>query len=200
MVNTAFIDDMSARRTCARQHMIRWSQSGDGHSLQQKLVQLLNEALAMQLIRVLRYKAHDDPPARRKGEVIKLMDGGQRERMERAQAQADRLANRIAQLGGHADFNPQCLAQRVYSDYINCGSLPDLWREDLIAQKIIADVYREIIRLVGAQDVDTRQLLQEILNLETQYADTLADKVAALRSSRSFTLPTSATSDCRAAV
>ena len=190
MFNTAFIDDMSARRTSARQYMIRWSQggswsqSGNSQSLQQKLVHLLNEALATQLICVLRYRAHDDsaPSIKGKGELVKLMDGGQWERASRAQAQADRLANRIAQLGGHADFNPQCLAQRVYSDYMSSGTLPDLWREDLIAQQITADIYREIIRYIGAQDIETRQLLEDILNEEKRHADILAAKVASLRS------------------
>lgn len=182
MLNTAFIDDMSARRTCARHCMIRCSQIGDDQGLQQKLVKVLNEALSTQLISVLRLRAHEysGQSGLRKSDPVKRVDGNQRERLNAAQTHADRLANRIAQLGGHADFNPACLAQRDYRDYMNAGSLPDLWREDLIARRIAVDIFQEMVRYVGARDPETRQLLEEILADERQQADLLSTRIAAL--------------------
>lgn len=182
MLNTTFIDDMSARRTCARHCMIRCSQVGDDQGLQKKLVKVLNEALATQLICVLRYKAHDysGQSGLRKSDVVKRVAGNQSERANTAQTHVDRLANRIAQLGGHADFNPGCLAQRDYRDYINSGSLPDLWREDFIACRIAVDIFLEMVRFIGARDPETRQLLEDILAEERQHADLLSTRIAAL--------------------
>lgn len=182
MLNTAFIDDMSVRRTCARQCMIKCSLDGEENSLQAKLVSVLNEALATQLICVLRFKAHDHSghTLSSKGDLDKFIDGNQRERFNPAQVHADRLANRIAQLGGIADFNPPCLVRRDYRDYMNTGSLPDIWREDLIAHRIAVDIFREMVRYVGARDRETRQILEGILADEKQQADSLAAKIASL--------------------
>jgi bacterioferritin len=182
MSNTAFIDDMSVSRTYARQCMIRCSQIGDEQGLRSKLVKVLNEALATQLICVLRCRAYDYschlfPPNHAAG---KFVDIGQRERGKTAQEHADRLANRIVQLGGHADLSPLCLARRDCRDYINAGNLPDLWREDLIASRITVDIYREMIRYVGERDLETRQLLEDILAEEKHQADALAAKIASL--------------------
>jgi bacterioferritin len=175
MINTAFIDDLCVRRTSARQCMIKCSQEGDEQSLQAKLVSVLNEALAIQLIYVLRFKAHDSG-----GDLVKFIDSNQRERSNPAQLHADRLANRIAQLGGIADFNPPCLVRRDYRDYMNTGSLPDIWREDLIAHRIVVDIFREMVRYVAARDRETRQILEGILADEKQQADMLTARIASL--------------------
>lgn len=182
--NTAFIDDISSRRARARRHMISWSSSDEMSGPQQAIVNLLNEALATELICVLRYKAHyyASHGFAKAGDAVKLADGEFLEHVNEEQAHVDRLAERIAQLGGFADFNPPILAQRGYSDYTHPGDLLDMLKEDLIAERIAIDIYHEMIRFVGERDRETRDLLADILEREEEHADRLVAKIDQLLS------------------
>ena len=180
MLNTAFIDDMSSRRARARRYMIGCSASqGAEHS--QAVIDLLNEALATELICVMRYKAHYyaghgfAPP----GDLVKLADSELLDHVNEEQAHVDKLAERIVQLGGYADFNPPILAQRGYSDYTSTGDPLDIWKEDLIGERIAVDIYREMIRFVAGRDPATCELLEEIMAHEQQHAAKLAARIEA---------------------
>ncbi len=93
------------------------------------------------------------------------------------QEHADRLAERISQLGGQPDFNPETLLNRSHSEYHNAGNTLDMLREDLIAERIAIDSYREMVRYVGDKDPTTRRLLEDILAQEEEHADDLVQLI-----------------------
>lgn len=190
MLNTAFIDDMSSRRARARRYMIGCSAShGAEHS--QAVIDLLNEALATELICVMRYKAHYysgqgfAPP----GDLVKLADSELLDHVNEEQAHVDKIAERIAELGGYADFNPPILGQRGYSDYTSTAEPLDIWKEDLIGERIAVDIYREMIRFVAGRDPVTGELLEQIMVHEQEHVAKLAARIEA---SKSEAVPTRA--------
>ena len=166
--------------------MIGWTSADEEGSPQQTIVNLLNEALATELICVLRYKAHyyASHGFAKDGDSIKLADGEFLEHVNEEQSHVDRLAERITQLGGVADFNPAILVRRGYSDYTHPGNPLDMLQEDLIAERITIDIYHEMIRFVATRDPKTRQLLEEILAREEEHAQKLATKISCLSSQR----------------
>lgn len=182
MLNTAFIDDMSSRRARARRYMIGSSASA-GAERSQAVIDLLNEALATELICVMRYKAHYyaghgfAPP----GDLVKLADSELLDHVNEEQAHVDKIAERISQLGGFADFNPPILAQRGYSDYTSTADPLDVWQEDLIGERIAVDIYREMIRFVGGRDPVTAELLEEIMAREQEHVAKLTARIAAAK-------------------
>jgi bacterioferritin len=182
MLNTAFIDDMSSRRARARRYMIGCSASKEaGNS--QAIIDLLNEALATELICAMRYKAHYyashgfAPP----GDLVKLADAELLDHVNEEQAHLEKIASRIAQLGGFADFNPPILAQRGYSDYTSTADPLDVLKEDLIGERIAVDIYREMIRFIAARDSVTGELLEDIMTREQEHVDKLAARIEALQ-------------------
>jgi bacterioferritin len=95
---------------------------------------------------------------------------------------ADQIAERIIELGGEPDFAPPDLAGRSHAEYVAGDSLTSMMREDLVAERIAIDSYREMIRYVGADDPTTRRMLEGILAVEEEHADDLADLLAGLPS------------------
>jgi bacterioferritin len=182
VLNTTFIDDMCSRRAQARKYMVSCSAS-HGQENPQTLIDLLNEALATELICVLRNKAHyyashgfPSPD-----EDVKLADAEYMEYANQDQKHVDQIAERITQLGGHADFNPAILGQRGYSDYTSSGSPLDTLNEDLIAGRIVVDIFNEMIRFIGRRDLITRTLLERIVEQKEEHATQLMARIQALR-------------------
>jgi bacterioferritin len=140
-----------------------------------KLVELLNEALATELVCVLRYKRHyfmaDGPQAEVAAKEFA-------EHAAQEAAHADRIADRIVQLGGKPDFSPDGMAARAHAEYVEGTSLADMIKEDLVAERIAIDSYRELIDFVGDDDPTTRRMLEEILAAEEEHADDLARLLA----------------------
>ncbi len=134
------------------------------------VLRLLNEALATELVCTLRYKRHYFMA---KG----LSSAGIAEEfLEHANEEfshADRLADRIVQLGGEPDFDPEGLADRSHAEYVRGSSLTDMIRENLVAERIAIESYREMIDFIGNGDPTTRRLLEEILAVEEEHADDL---------------------------
>ena len=136
------------------------------------VVKLLNESLATEIVCVLRYKRHyymasgisADPVAK---EFL--------QHAKEEQIHADLIAQRITQLQGEPNFNPEGLATRSHSEYIEGGTLREMIREDLIAERIAVESYSEIIRWLGDDDPTTRNLIEEILKKEEEHADELAN-------------------------
>ena len=91
------------------------------------------------------------------------------------QGHADLLAERIVQLGGEPDFSPAGLAERSHAEYIEGGTLLDMVKEDLVAERIAIDSYRDFIGYLRDKDPTTQRLLESILAVEEQHADELAD-------------------------
>src|ERR1043166_3311862 len=125
-----------------------------------KAIEILNEALATEIVCVLRYMHHyfmaTGVHAKGVADVFKEHADAEREH-------ADLLAERIQQLGGKPDFNPKSLLERSVSQYIEGETLADMIREDLIAERIVIEVYREMIRYFGNNDPTTRVILEQLL-------------------------------------
>lgn len=136
------------------------------------IIEMLNSALATELVCVLRYRKHyymakgiDSEPVAQ--EFL--------EHSDEELAHADKLAVRIAQLGGNPDLNPKSFLDRSHSEYVEADKLEDMIKENLVAERIAIDSYRQMIDFIGASDPTTRRLLEEILEVEEEHADELAD-------------------------
>lgn len=135
-------------------------------------IDVLNEALATEIVCVLRYMHHYfmATGVHGKGVADEFKEHADAEREH-----ADQLAERIQQLGGKPDFNPASLVQRSVSQYIEGESLADMIREDLIAERIVIDVYTDMIRFFGDKDPVTRIMIEKILADEEEHASDLSD-------------------------
>ncbi|RZI85896.1 MAG: ferritin-like domain-containing protein [Rubrivivax sp.] len=136
------------------------------------IIKLLNDALATELVCVLRYKRHHFTAEGRASASIaeEFMVHANEEA-----AHADRLATRIVQLGGQPDFAPDSLTKRSHADYDESLELADMIRANLIAERVAIETYSQMIDLVGDKDATTRRLLEDILADEQEHADELKD-------------------------
>ena len=136
------------------------------------IVKLLNDALATELVCVLRYKRHhfmaSGVSSARIAEEF-LVHANQES------GHADRIARRIVQLDGEPDFSPATLLQRSHADYDESNDLQTMIRVNLIAERIAVEAYRQMIVLIGGQDPTTRRMLEDILADEEEHADELKD-------------------------
>jgi bacterioferritin len=137
-----------------------------------KAISILNEALATEIVCVLRYQHHYFMAT---GVHGKAAAEEFKEHADAEREHADKLAERIQQLGGKPDFNPRSLLERSVSQYIEGESLADMIREDLIAERVVIDVYREMIKFFGDGDPTTRILIEELLEDEEEHASDLSD-------------------------
>ncbi|EGF33450.1 putative bacterioferritin [Oxalobacteraceae bacterium IMCC9480] len=132
---------------------------------------MLNDALATELVCVLRYKRHHFMAEGIHASAVaaEFLDHANEE-----SGHADRLAKRIVQLGGAPDFSPDSLSARSHAEYVEGSTLEDMIRENLVAERIAIDSYREMIAALGDTDPTTRRMLIEILEVEEEHADELA--------------------------
>jgi bacterioferritin len=137
-----------------------------------KTIEILNEALATEIVCVLRYMHHYFMAT---GVHAKGVADEFKEHADEEREHADMVAERIQQLGGKPDFNPRSLLERSVSQYIEGETLADMIREDLIAERIVIEVYQEMIRYFGNNDPTTRVILEHLLQEEEQHASELAD-------------------------
>jgi len=140
-------------------------------------VTVLNEALATELVCVLRYRFHYFAASgiNSAGIAQEFLEHANEEQMH-----ADQIAERIKQLGGKPEMSPAFIAKHSHSEYVEGTSLADMMREDLIAERIAIETYREMIRYFGEKDPTTRRMLEEILAKEEEHADELADLLFAV--------------------
>jgi bacterioferritin len=171
-MTAAQLTDVATLRQRARQH-IEEGAITEGYSAdREEVLKLLNASLATELVCYLRYKRHYFMATGLKASVAAA------EFLEHAQqelAHSDQLAERIMQLGGEPDFNPEGLTSRSHAEYVEGETLKDMITEDLVAERIAIDSYREIITFLGNDDPTTRRLFEEILAQEEEHADDLAD-------------------------
>jgi bacterioferritin len=137
-----------------------------------KTISILNEALATEIVCVLRYQHHYfmSTGVHGKGVADEFKEHADAERQH-----ADMIAERIQQLGGKPDFNPKSLLERSVSQYVEGETLADMIKEDLIAERIVIDVYQEMIRYFANNDPTTRKMIEQILADEEEHASDLAD-------------------------
>lgn len=175
IVDKPFLTDVSELRRRAREHVEKGAVTPGYRADRETVVKLLNEALATELVCVLRYKVHYFTAQGIHSESVAA------EFLEHAneeQGHADVLAERIQQLGGEPDMNPEGLLMRSHTEYVPGGSLVEMIHEDLVAERIAIDSYSEMIRYVGGDDPTTRRILEEILAKEEEHADDLASLLA----------------------
>ncbi len=145
----------------------------DSYSADRKaVIKLLNDALATEYVCVLRYYRHYFMA---KGMLADSIKAEFLEHAQQEQAHAGKLAERIVQLGGEPDLNPDTLTRRSHAEYKEGKNLRDMVRENLIAERIAIDSYREMINFVGDKDTTTKRILEEILAQEEEHADEFAD-------------------------
>jgi len=171
MPKTSLLTDIETLRTRARQHIEEGSVTA-GYSADREIVlKLLNDSLATELVCVLRYRRHHFMAQGIHSQAVaqEFLDHSNEE-----QGHADQIAERIVQLGGAPDFAPDGLASRSHAEYVEGDSLVSMIKEDLVAERIAIDSYRDIIQYLGNQDPTTRRLMEAILAVEEQHADELA--------------------------
>ncbi len=166
----AFLTDVKELRRRARVHMERGAVT-DGYEADLKTVlAVLNTSLATELVCVLRYRRHYFMAT---GIHAQAVAAEFLEHATEEQEHVDRIAHRITQLGGEPDFNPEGLATRSHSEYVEGSDLVDMIREDLVAERVAIESYGEIIRYLGENDPTTRRMLEEILAVEEEHAEDL---------------------------
>ena len=136
-----------------------------------QVLKMLNEALATEIVCMLRYKRHYFMASGVHAEAVAA------EFLEHAtqeQEHADAIAKRIVQLGGEPDFSPDTLTRRSHAEYIPGSTLMDMVKEDLVAERIAIDSYKEMIVAIGENDTTTRRMIEWILSVEEEHADDLA--------------------------
>ena len=163
-----FLTDIQELRRRARQHIERGAVTENYQGDVETAVRVLNEALATELVCVLRYKRHQFMASGLNSESVAAEFA---EHAAEEQGHADRIAERITQLGGAPNFNPEGLAMRSHSEYVEGGSLVEMIQEDLVAERIAIESYSEMIRYFGHNDPTSRRLMEEILANEEEHAE-----------------------------
>jgi bacterioferritin len=175
---TSFLTDITEIRRRARQHIENGAVT-DGYKGDRKVVlRVLNEALATEIVCVLRYKRHHYMA---KGIHSQAVAEEFLEHAAEEQEHADQIAERITQLDGEPNFNPEGLLTRSHSEYVEGETLVDMIREDLIAERIAVESYSEIIRYLSDNDPTSRRLMESILAKEEEHAEemkTLLETIA----------------------
>jgi bacterioferritin len=163
-----FLSDIQEIRRRARQHMERGAVTEGYKADRDTVLRLLNEALATELVCVLRYKRHQFMASGLSSEAVAQEF---KEHAAEEQDHADRIAERITQLDGEPNFNPEGLLMRSHSEYVEGKSLVDMIQEDLVAERIAIESYSEIVRYLGDKDPTSRRLMEDILAKEEEHAD-----------------------------
>jgi bacterioferritin len=170
MQDKPFLTDIKTLRDRARQHIEKGAVTPGYNADRETVIKLLNEALATELVCILRYKRHYFMAAGIDAE------GVAQEFLQHAneeQGHADQIAQRIVQLGGAPNFNPDGLLTRSHAEYVEGETLIDMIRENLVAERIAIDSYREMIQYFGNDDPTTRRMIEGILAVEEEHADDL---------------------------
>jgi len=166
-----FLTDVKEIRRRARKHIEEGAVTEGYAADRETVIKILNEALATEIVCVLRYKRHyfmaqgihSDPIAQ---EFL--------QHANEEQGHADQIAGRIVQLGGAPNFSPDGLTTRSHSEYAEGETLVDMIKEDLVAERIAIDTYTEMIHYLEQKDITTRRMLEGILAVEEEHADDLA--------------------------
>jgi bacterioferritin len=184
--NQPFLTDIQTLRQRARAHLEEGAVT-QSYSVDLPIaIKILNEALATEIVCVLRYRRHHFMASGIHAESVAS------EFLEHAndeQVHADQLADRIVQLGGEPNFSPEGMLTRSHSEYVEGGSLVDMIRENLVAERIAIDSYREMIQFFGERDSTSRRLLEEILSKEEEHADDMLTLLEGIRGSNAESEP-----------
>lgn len=178
MNNTSsHISKVQELRKNARRHIEEGAVTAGYKADKTQIIKLLNEALATELVCVLRYKSHYFMAQGIHAEPVA------REFLEHAkeeQVHADMIAARITQLGGKPNLNPDQLTAQSHTEYREGSSLVDMVYEDLVAERIAIQSYMEMVHYIGDKDPTTRRILEHVMGIEEEHADDMAKILADL--------------------
>ena len=170
MVAKPFLTDIKTLRKRARRHLEAGAVTEGYKADRATVLKLLNEALATEIVCVLRYKRHYFMASGINAQSVaaEFLQHANEEQMH-----ADQIAARIVQLGGEPNFSPEGLLTRSHAEYVEGNSLIDMIKEDLVAERIAIDSYREMVAYLGSDDPTTRRMLEGFLAMEEEHADDL---------------------------
>ncbi|HEY6197234.1 MAG TPA: ferritin-like domain-containing protein [Candidatus Binatia bacterium] len=173
-----FLTDIKTLRERARQHIQNGAVTEGYAADRGAVIKLLNEALATEIVCNLRYRRHYFMASGIDSQAVadEFLQHANEE-----QGHADQIAERIVQLGGKPDFNPQGLLSRSHAEYVEGGSLVEMIKEDLVAERIAIDSYREMVRYLGNDDPTSRRMMEGILAVEEEHADDLVTLLEKMR-------------------
>lgn len=170
MKDQPFLTDVQTLRKRAREHMEKGAVTPGYAADRDTVIKLLNEALATEIVCVLRYKRHYYMAS---GIHAQSVAAEFLQHANEEQGHADQLAERIVQLGGEPNLSPEGMLMRSHSEYVEGTSLVDMIKEDLVAERIAIDSYREVINYLNTKDSTSRRMLEGILAVEEEHADDL---------------------------
>lgn len=172
-----FLTDIETIRQRARSEINEGAVTPDYGLDKEKVCAILNEALATEIVCVLRYKFHYFMASglHKEGVSAEFLEHANEE-----QGHADQIAERIKQLGGKPEMNPAVVAQRAHSEYVEGESLVDMIKENLVAERIAIQTYREMVKFFGDKDPTSRVMMEGILANEEEHADDMADLLYAV--------------------
>jgi len=167
-----FLTDIKTLRERARQHIENGAVTQGYSADRETVVKLLNEALATEIVCTLRYRRHYFMASGINAESVaaEFLQHANEE-----QGHADQIAHRIVQLQGEPNFNPEGLLMRSHAEYVEGTNLIDMIKEDLVAERIAIDSYREMVTYLGNQDPTSRRMMEDILAVEEEHADDLVN-------------------------
>jgi bacterioferritin len=176
--NGGELSSIATLRARARKHIESGAVTDAYAADRDTVLRLLNEALATEIVCTLRYRRH-----------YFMADGVQAEAVKEEflthaleeQGHADLIAARIVQLDGEPNFDPRGLAERSHAEYVAGNSLDDMIREDLVAERVAIDSYKEMITYIGPRDPTTKRMLEEILAKEEEHAEDLSSMLAEVK-------------------
>lgn len=170
MADKPFLTDIKTLRERARRHIEKGAVTEGYTADRETVIKLMNEALATEIVCVLRYRRHHFMATGINAESVaaEFLQHANEE-----QGHADQIAARIVQLGGEPNFNPEGLLSRSHAEYVEGETLTDMIKEDLVAERIAIDSYREMIMYLGNDDPTSRRMMEEILAVEEEHADDL---------------------------
>jgi bacterioferritin len=168
----AFLADMKQIRRRARQRLTEGAVTENYGGNVEDAIALLNHAVATEIVCILRYKFHAVCATGLSSEAVKKEFA---QHATEEEEHLDLLTERINQLGGKPDMNPEGLASRASSEYVEGTNLVDMIQENLVAERIAIETYREMVRYFGDKDSTTRMLLEKILAQEEEHANDMHD-------------------------
>ena len=170
--------DVQTVRQRAREEIQEGAVTQDYSLDKEEAVRILNGALATEIVCVLRYRFHYFMASgiHKDGAATEFLEHSNQE-----QEHADMIAERIKQLGGKPEMDPSKIAAASHSEYVEGSSLEDMLREDLVAERIAIQTYREMIGYFGEKDPTSRRMLETILAVEEEHADDIADLLFAVQ-------------------
>jgi len=170
-IKKPFKSDIEAIRRRAREHMTQGAITAGYKADRETVIKILNEVLATELVCVLRYKYHYFMAS---GIHSKAVAEEFLEHAAEEQGHADMICERITQLEGKPNLNPDGLATRSHAEYVEGESLVDMLQEDLVAERVAIDSYRDIIEYLGNDDITSRRVMEQILAQEEEHAEDLS--------------------------